>query len=80
VRRVVDHCFTDIVLCKSELPYVLATVDLEEGVRMLAQLRGVTPDEILDGLPAVVDFEGSTDELTLPVFVRQGMPVQRMDG
>jgi uncharacterized OB-fold protein len=55
VRRVVDHCFTDIVLCKSELPYVLATVDLEEGVRM-------------------------TDELTLPVFVRQGMPVQRMDG
>jgi uncharacterized OB-fold protein len=56
---------------KSELPYVLATVDLDEGVRMLAQLRGVTPDEIAVGLPVEVTFERATEELTLPVFVPQ---------
>ncbi len=63
---------------KSELPYVLATVDLEEGVRMLAQLRGVAPDEIAVGLPVEVAFERATEEFTLPVFVRQGTPAQRM--
>jgi uncharacterized OB-fold protein len=55
---------------KSELPYVLATVDLEEGGRMVAQLRGVAPDDIAIGLPVEVTFERATDELTLPVFVR----------
>jgi uncharacterized OB-fold protein len=57
---------------KHELPYVLATVDLEEGVRMLAQLRGVAPGEIVVGLPVEVAFERVTEELTLPVFVRPG--------
>jgi uncharacterized OB-fold protein len=61
---------------KSELPYVLATVDLEEGVRMLAQLRGVAPDEVQVGLPVEVAFERATEELTLPVFVRAGGPAQ----
>jgi uncharacterized OB-fold protein len=59
---------------KSELPYVLATVDLEEGVRMLAQLRGVAPDEIAVGLPVEVAFDRATEELTLPAFVRQTRP------
>ena len=55
---------------KAELPYVLATVDLEEGVRMVAQLRGVAPDEVTVGLPVEVAFERATEALTLPVFVR----------
>ena len=53
---------------KSELPYVLATVDLEEGVRMVAQLRDVAPDAVSVGLSVQVDFERATNELTLPVF------------
>ena len=65
---------------KGELPYVLATVDLEEGVRMLAQLRGVAPDAIAVGLPVEVAFERATEELTLPVFVRQDDPAGRMAG
>jgi uncharacterized OB-fold protein len=56
---------------KSELPYVLATVDLEEGVRMVAQLRGVALDDIALGLPVEVAFERATEELTLPYFVRR---------
>jgi hypothetical protein len=54
---------------KSELPYVLATVDLEEGIRMVAQLRGA-PDEVTVDLPVEVAFERATDDLTLPIFVR----------
>ena len=53
---------------KGELPYVLATVDLEEGVRMVAQLRDVAIDAVTVGLPVQVDFERATPELTLPVF------------
>ena len=55
---------------KSDLPYVLATVDLAEGVRMIAQLRGVPPDAVTVGLPVTMVPEPVTDELTLPVFVR----------
>jgi uncharacterized OB-fold protein len=53
---------------KSELPYVLATVDLDEGVRMIAQLRGVAPAALRIGLPVALTLERATAELTLPVF------------
>jgi uncharacterized OB-fold protein len=56
---------------KSELPYVLATVDLEEGVRMVAQLRGVAPDDVALDLPVEVAFERATEELTLPYFIHR---------
>ncbi len=55
---------------KAELPYVLATVDLAEGVRMVAQLRGVPLEEVVIDLPVEVAFERATGELTLPYFVR----------
>jgi hypothetical protein len=55
---------------KTELPYVLVTVDLEEGVRMIAQLRGVEAEDIRVGLPVEVAFERVTEGLTLPAFRR----------
>jgi len=54
---------------KHDLPYTLLTVDLDEGVRMNAQLRGLDPRELRVGLPVRVDFELATEGLTLPVFV-----------
>ena len=54
---------------KSELPYVLVTVDLDEGVRMLAQIRGLEVDALAVGLPVTMVAERVTDELALPVFV-----------
>ena len=54
---------------KGELPYVLVTVDLDEGVRMQAQMRGVATASLKIGLPVKVAFEIATSELTLPVFV-----------
>ena len=55
---------------KAELPYIVAVVDLEEGVRMNAQVRGVTPGEMAIGLPVQVAFERMSEGLTLPAFVR----------
>ena len=54
---------------KADLPYTLVTVDLEEGVRMNAQLRNLDPAELRVDLPVRVAFEQATDGLTLPVFV-----------
>jgi uncharacterized OB-fold protein len=54
---------------RGELPYLLATVDLEEGVRMNAQLRGVPPEEMRIGLPVRVAFETVKEGLTLPYLV-----------
>ncbi|MBJ7288829.1 bifunctional MaoC family dehydratase N-terminal/OB-fold nucleic acid binding domain-containing protein [Williamsia sp.] len=38
------------------LPFVIALVELDEGVRMLGQLRGVDPAEVAIGMPVVVEF------------------------
>ena len=50
------------------LPIILATVDLEEGVRMNCRLDGVAPEEIEIGLPVEVDFEDVDDGVALPYF------------
>ncbi len=51
-----------------ELPILLALVDLEEGVRMVAELRGVEPEEIQIGMAVQAGFERLDAELTLPVW------------
>ena len=54
---------------KGDLPYILATVDLAEGVRMQCQLKGVEPEELAVGLPVRMAYQTATDTVTLPVFV-----------
>ncbi len=54
---------------KPELPYVLVTVDLEEGVRMNAPLRGTDPAGLRIGMPVRIVFEQATEGLSLPAFV-----------
>ena len=47
------------------LPFVVALVELEEGVRMLGELRGVDPADVRIGLPVDVtflDFPADGDE------------------
>jgi uncharacterized protein len=53
---------------KGDLPYLLLTVDLPEGVRMQAQARGIDGTSLRVGLPVVVGFETVREGLTLPVF------------
>jgi uncharacterized protein len=50
------------------LPFVVALVQLEEGVRMLAELVDLPPEEVRVGLPVVAGFHRVDDELTMPVW------------
>jgi uncharacterized OB-fold protein len=50
------------------LPFVIALVELEEGVRLLAELVDVSPDDVRVGLPVRIDFVAIDDELTMPVW------------
>jgi uncharacterized OB-fold protein len=54
---------------KGDLPYILLTVDLEEGVRMQSQARGIDASALRIGLPVKVAYEKAKEGLTLPVFV-----------
>ena len=54
---------------RDDLPYTLATIELTEGVRMNAQLRGVIPEMLCIGLPVRVRFETVKEGLTLPYLV-----------
>ena len=51
-----------------QLPYVVAVVELEEGVRMVSALRGVDHDALRIDLPLEVAFEALPDGGALPVF------------
>lgn len=51
-----------------DLPYVLAMVDLEEGIRMMTKVVGVDPEEVKIGMDVSVVFEDVTDEISLPFF------------
>jgi uncharacterized OB-fold protein len=54
---------------KERLPYVLAYVELEEGVQVLTNLVGCAPGEVAIGMPVRVTFEDVTPEVSLPRFV-----------
>jgi uncharacterized OB-fold protein len=50
------------------VPYVLALVELEEGVRMMTNIVGCDPDAVRIGASVEVVFDDVTDEVTLPKF------------
>jgi len=60
VRRAISKAYT--------APYVVALIDLAEGVRMMSGIVDVDPDTVCVGDPVTVDFEAWSDELSLPVF------------
>ncbi|ADJ44306.1 hypothetical protein AMES_2483 [Amycolatopsis mediterranei S699] len=51
-----------------ELPFVVALVELEEGVRVMAELLDAAPEEVHIGLPVVAAFVRVDDDLTLPAW------------
>jgi hypothetical protein len=52
----------------AHVPYVVALITLEEGVRMMSNLINVDPDEVRCGMPVEVVFEKVNEEVTLPKF------------
>ncbi|SHM60456.1 bifunctional MaoC family dehydratase N-terminal/OB-fold nucleic acid binding domain-containing protein [Cryptosporangium aurantiacum] len=51
-----------------QTPYVVALVELDEGVRMLGEVVGVDPDVVRIGTPVEVVWDRIDDELTLPAW------------
>jgi uncharacterized OB-fold protein len=49
-------------------PYILALIELDEGVRIMSNVLACKVADIRVGLPVVVRFE-QRGELTLPMFV-----------
>ena len=60
VRRAVSKAY--------EAPYVIVLVDLDEGVRMMSQLREANVDSVFIGQCVEVAFEQWVDDASLPVF------------
>lgn len=55
-----------------EIPYNLAEVDLEEGLRIMTNVVGCSNAALQIGMPLEVTFEDITDEVTLPKFKPAG--------
>lgn len=53
---------------RDELPYVMAYVELDEGVRMLSNIIGCAADTVHIGMRVEVVFEDATSDVTLPKF------------
>ena len=69
--KVFSHTVTmDMVEPKfmEDLPYVLAMVDLEEGVRMMTRIVDCDPEDVHIGMDVEVTFQDITDEFALPMF------------
>ncbi len=52
----------------SEVPYVIAMIELDEGPMMGSNIIGCDPYDVKVGMPVEVVFEDVTEEFTLPKF------------
>jgi uncharacterized OB-fold protein len=52
----------------ARVPYVVVHVELTEGLFILSNLVGCTPDQVHIGMPVVAEFESITEEVAVPVF------------
>lgn len=50
------------------VPYAVALVDLDEGVRMMSEVVGTDPESVAPGLQVSVEWEAMSDGRNLPVF------------
>jgi uncharacterized OB-fold protein len=52
----------------SELPYNIAVVETEEGVRLTSQVVGCPNEDLEIGMPLVVTFERCSEQVAIPKF------------
>ncbi len=53
---------------QNQVPYVLALIDLPEGVRMMSNVVGCDHRDVYIGMPVDVIFDDVSEEITLPKF------------
>jgi len=52
----------------ADLPFVIAVIELDEGVRMMSNIVGCDPKTVRIDMPVKVVFEAATPEITMPKF------------
>jgi hypothetical protein len=52
----------------TDVPYVVAVIELEEGVRMVSRLRAAAPERLEIGLAVVLEWERLAGGVALPMF------------
>jgi uncharacterized OB-fold protein len=52
----------------SRVPFAIALVDLDEGVRMMSNVVGCEPDDVVVGMPVALAWERLPDGRQLPQF------------
>jgi acyl dehydratase len=57
-------------------PFVVAVVDLAEGVRIVGNVIDCPPENVRIGMPVELAFQRMDDELTLPQWRPSGKPVE----
>jgi len=53
---------------EADLPYVVGLIELEEGVRLVANIVSVDAEAVLIGMPVEAVFEDRSDGLFVPQF------------
>jgi uncharacterized OB-fold protein len=53
---------------KDDVPYVVAIVELEEGIRMMSNIVDCDPEKVRCDEPVTVVFEKVNEQITLPKF------------
>ena len=53
---------------EQELPYVVATIELEEGPHLLSNVVGCGPDQVTCDMQVEVTWEDISEEFSLPKF------------
>ena len=52
-------------------PYVVAMIELDEGVRMMSNIVDCAPADVRIGMPVVVEFIEAGEDVVIPVFRRE---------
>jgi uncharacterized OB-fold protein len=52
-----------------EIPYAVALVDLDEGVRMAMRIVECPVDSVVVGMTGAIELREVTEEIWMPVFV-----------
>jgi uncharacterized protein len=66
MHQLYDEAFAD------EIPYNIAVVETEEGVRLTSQVVGCRNDRLQIGMPLEVTFERLSDDVAIPKFRPRG--------
>ena len=53
---------------QADVPYTVAIVELDEGVRMMSNIIGIDPEDVRVGMAVEVVFDDITPTISLPKF------------